>query len=81
MNLLITEALENHVIMNELKHKAFNRMVYCMDQINQSSPSDWHKIASMHIDRLSKSNDNLKRNDEPTNLEISQLIIKNISDP
>lgn len=55
-------------------------MVYCLDVIGQSTEQEWQSIICQHGQRL-LATDKLISQSQPSNVDVSRIILKNIDDP
>jgi len=55
-------------------------MVYCLDVIGQSTEQEWQSIIFQHGQRL-LATEKLISQSQPSNLDVSRIILKNIDDP
>ena len=77
---LIWLALAKPDVLEASTSKAFNRMVYCLDVIGQSTEQEWQSIICQHGQRL-LATEKLIGQSQPSNLDVSRIILKNIDDP
>ena len=54
-------------------------MVYCLDVIGQSTQQEWQSIINQHGQRL-LATEKLISQSQPSNLDVSRVILKNIDD-